>query len=64
MTQQPPQAPKKTQELTVHGETRVDPWYWLRDLEDPGHPGVSQGGERLHRIGYGSLGGLAGKTLL
>ena len=35
MTQQPPQAPKKNQELTVHGETRVDPWYWLRDLEDP-----------------------------
>ena len=35
MTEQPPQAPKKTQELTVHGETRVDPWYWLRDLEDP-----------------------------
>ena len=35
MTQQPPQAPKKNRELTVHGETRVDPWYWLRDLEDP-----------------------------
>ncbi len=35
MTEQPPQAPKKNQELTVHGETRVDPWYWLRDLEDP-----------------------------
>ena len=35
MTEQPPQAPKKNRELTVHEETRVDPWYWLRDLEDP-----------------------------
>ena len=35
MTMQPPRAPKKSRELTIHGESWVDPWHWLRDLEDP-----------------------------
>ena len=26
----PPDAPKKPQELTLHGETRVDDYYWMR----------------------------------
>src|SRR6476469_10986279 len=21
--------------LTAHGDTRIDPWYWLRDRDDP-----------------------------
>ena len=28
-------APKRPQELTTHGDTRVDPWFWLRDVNDP-----------------------------
>ena len=30
-----PQAPRRPHELTAHGRTRVDDWYWLRDREDP-----------------------------
>ena len=35
MTDPAPSAPKRPQELTTHGETRSDPWFWLRDVEDP-----------------------------
>ena len=31
----PPQADKKPKELTIHDHTRVDPYYWLNDREDP-----------------------------
>src|SRR4051812_4441849 len=31
----PPSAPARPVELTLHGDTRVDPWYWLRDRENP-----------------------------
>ena len=31
-----PLAEKKEKILTLHGHTRVDPWYWLRDREDSG----------------------------
>jgi oligopeptidase B len=33
--QRPPQAPRRPTELTAHGDTRVDDWYWLRDRDDP-----------------------------
>lgn len=29
----PPVAPRRPHELTHHGHTRVDPWFWLRDEE-------------------------------
>ena len=32
---QPPSAPQRLQEVTINGDTRVDPWFWLRDPEDP-----------------------------
>lgn len=32
---QPPRAPKKPRELSYHGDVRIDPWFWLRDREDP-----------------------------
>ena len=35
MTDPTPNAPKRPQELTTHGDTRVDPWFWLRDVNDP-----------------------------
>ena len=35
MTNPGPTAPKRTQESTTHGDTRVDPWFWLRDVNDP-----------------------------
>ena len=35
MTDPTPTAPKRPQELTTHGDTRIDPWYWLRDVDDP-----------------------------
>ena len=34
MTNQPPKAPQKPKELGIHGDTRNDPWFWIRDLED------------------------------
>ena len=30
-----PLAEKIEKKLTIHGHTRTDPWYWLRDKEDP-----------------------------
>ena len=35
MNHTPPKASKRHQELTSHGDTRVDPWFWLRDPDDP-----------------------------
>lgn len=32
---QPPVAPKKPQTFTLHGDTRTDDYFWLRDLKDP-----------------------------
>jgi oligopeptidase B len=33
MAPSPPVAPRRPHELTHHGHTRVDPWFWLRDEE-------------------------------
>lgn len=32
---QPPVAPKIPHEITTHGDTRQDPYYWLRERENP-----------------------------
>jgi len=32
---QPPDAEKKPKELTIHGDTRVDNYYWMNDRDDP-----------------------------
>jgi oligopeptidase B len=32
---QPPQAAKIKKELTIHGHTRLDPYYWLNDRSNP-----------------------------
>ena len=29
----PPKAPKHQKTLEKHGDTRIDPWFWLRDKE-------------------------------
>jgi len=31
----PPSAPKRPRTLSLHGDDRVDDWYWLRDRDDP-----------------------------
>ncbi len=31
----PPSPTKRPHSLTAHGDTRIDPWYWLRDKHDP-----------------------------
>jgi oligopeptidase B len=31
----PPQAPRRPTVLRLHGDERVDDWYWLRDRDDP-----------------------------
>ncbi len=31
----PPMAKQVPKELTIHDQTRVDPWYWLNQREDP-----------------------------
>ena len=35
MTHTPPDANPKDKELSIHGDTRIDPYYWLNDREDP-----------------------------
>lgn len=30
-----PQAAKKEKKLTIHGDTRIDPYYWLRERDNP-----------------------------
>ena len=32
---EPPAAPQRQHERTVHGTTVSDPWFWLRDNNDP-----------------------------
>ncbi len=31
----PPQAPRRPHVLSIHGDDRVDDWYWLRDRDNP-----------------------------
>lgn len=31
----PPLATKRPKELTIHGDTRIDPYYWLNERENP-----------------------------
>ena len=31
----PPRAERKEEALTAHGHTRIDPWFWMNDREDP-----------------------------
>jgi oligopeptidase B len=31
----PPAAPKRPRTLSLHGDDRVDDWYWLRERDDP-----------------------------
>jgi hypothetical protein len=31
----PPLAPRRPTTLSIHGDDRVDEWYWLRDRDDP-----------------------------
>ena len=35
MTPTPPQADRRTTVLRLHGDERVDDWYWLRNRDDP-----------------------------
>ena len=35
VTTTPPFAPARPVELVRHGDTRIDPWYWLRDRDNP-----------------------------
>ena len=30
-----PRAPKRDHEITVNGDTRNDPWFWIREKDDP-----------------------------
>jgi oligopeptidase B len=34
-TMEPPVAEKKPKELTIHGDTRIDNYYWLRERDNP-----------------------------
>ena len=31
----PPHAPRRPHVLSIHGDERVDDWYWLRERDDP-----------------------------
>ncbi|MDQ1508329.1 MAG: oligopeptidase [Actinomycetota bacterium] len=31
----PPNAPRRPHVLSIHGDERVDDWYWMRDRDDP-----------------------------
>ena len=45
----PPHAPRRPQVLSIHGDERVDDWYWLRDRDDPAVRRLPRGRERLRR---------------
>ncbi len=32
---EPPQAPREARDVTVHGDRRIDDWFWLRQRDDP-----------------------------
>ncbi|HEX2540742.1 MAG TPA: S9 family peptidase [Caldimonas sp.] len=32
---EPPQAPREPKDVSVHGDRRIDEWFWLRDRDDP-----------------------------
>ena len=49
---QPPIAKRVHSERTHHGDTFVDDYAWLAHKDDPGHPGLSEGRERLRRRGH------------
>ncbi|MDQ1480317.1 MAG: oligopeptidase [Actinomycetota bacterium] len=34
-TPTPPTAPRRPHVLSIHGDERVDDWYWMRDRDDP-----------------------------
>ncbi len=34
-SKEPPQAARKPKDVTVHGDTRVDDYFWLREAKDP-----------------------------
>jgi len=34
-TSAPPRAPRETRDVSVHGDPRVDEYFWLRDRDDP-----------------------------
>ena len=31
----PPSAPRRPHVISAHGDDREDPWFWLREREDP-----------------------------
>jgi oligopeptidase B len=31
----PPSAPRRHHVVSAHGDDREDPWFWLRDRDDP-----------------------------
>src|SRR3954470_21089998 len=31
----PPEAPRRPRTLSIHGDDRVDDWYWLRERDNP-----------------------------
>ena len=35
MSRSPPLAARRPHDVSVHGETRIDDWHWLRDIDDP-----------------------------
>ena len=35
MTGQPPLAPREARDVSVHGDPRIDDYFWLRDRDDP-----------------------------
>ena len=35
MRTHPPAAPQRPKALTTNGDVRVDPWFWLREVDDP-----------------------------
>ena len=47
----PPVAEKRPKTITVHGDSRVDDYFWLRDKDDPESDGVPEGRGRLCRCG-------------
>ena len=52
-----PVAKKINKKHTIHGDTRIDPYYWMNQPEKPGSDCLPPSGKRLHQGAAGQYGG-------
>ena len=58
-----PVAPREPKDVSVHGDRRIDDYFWLRAPRRPAHPALPAGRERLRRRLVRAARGAEGKAL-